>query len=220
MEKYLSDFMTYFNKKEKDACVNFALDGIKRNNFNIPDLYENILRPALYSIDKCDNKDNDCIWKEHLKTSIVRTIIEALYPHIIELKKEIKPLGIKVLLACPEREYHEIGLRMMSDFFILNGYESIYIGSNTPRDQVSIAISQENPKYAAISVTDYFLLFETKKLVAEIRKTSTKDIKIILGGNAFKKNLHSFELIGGDIYLKSYKDIVNLRKEDLDEISI
>jgi len=220
VENLKLEFMKYFNDNNKDKCVNFAVEGIEKKLFSIPKLYEEILTPALYTIDECPEDDEDCIWQEHIKTSIVKTVIECIYPEIITLKENIKPLGIKVLLACPEQEYHDVGLRMISDFFTLNGYETIYIGSNTPRDQVSIAISKENPKYAAISVTDYYLLFETQKLVKEIRKKSKDNIKIILGGNAFQKNMNSFELIGGDIHLNSYSDIVKLKEDDIDEISI
>ncbi len=85
---------------------------------------------------------------------------------------------------------------------------------------MSIAITKEKPKYAALSITDYYLLFETQKLVKEIRKKSGDKIKIILGGSAFTKNMNSFELIGGDIYLNSYKDIVKLKDGDINEISI
>jgi len=220
VKEYKLEFMKYFDENNKDECVNFSIKGIENSLFTIPELYEEIFTPALYCIDNCSEDDEDCIWQEHVKTSIIKTSIESLYPHIIKMKKNIKPLGIKVVLACPEQEYHDVGLRMISDFFTLNGYESIYIGSNTPRDQVSIAITKEKPKYAALSITDYYLLFETQKLVKEIRKKSGDKIKIILGGSAFTKNMNSFELIGGDIYLNSYKDIVKLKDGDINEISI
>ncbi len=220
MEKYKLEFIKHFNNNNKDECISFSLNGIKNNLFTIPQLYEEILTPALYSIDECPEDDEDCIWQEHVKTSIVKTVIECVYPEIINQKKEINQLGIKVVLACPEQEYHEIGLRMISDFFTLNGYSSIYIGSNTPRDQVSLAIEKENPKYAAVSVTDYYLLFETQKLIKEVRRKSKDSIKIILGGSAFQKNMNSFNLIGGDVYLKSYEDIVKLKEDDFNEISI
>jgi hypothetical protein len=57
-------------------------------------------------------------------------------------------------------------------------------------------------------------------LVKEIRKKSGDKIKIILGGSAFTKNMNSFELIGGDIYLNSYKDIAKLKDGDINETSI
>ncbi|HAE43909.1 MAG TPA: cobalamin-binding protein [Clostridiales bacterium] len=214
MKKHKDAFMKLFEQFKKDDCVRFALNGLNNNDFSIPELYENILGPALYAIDECDNNDNDCIWREHVKTAIVRTIIESIYPYVIEKKRNIASLNHKVVLVCPEKEYHEIGLRMMSDFFDLNGYESVFIGSNTPRDQVCVAISQNNPKYVAIGITDFYLMFEAKKLIARIRSQHSDRIKIILGGTAFHKNPSAVSEIGGDLYLASYNDIKNLAKED------
>lgn len=214
MKNYKDEFMTLFEEFNKDECVRFALNGLNNNYFNIPDLYEKILGPALYAVDNCNNDDNDCIWREHVKTAIVRTIIESVYPYVIEIKRSIEPLNHKVVLVCPEKEYHEIGLRMMSDFFDLNGYESIFIGSNTPREQVCVAISQNNPKYVAIGITDFYLMFEAKKLISRIRLKHENKIKIILGGSAFLNNPSAIFEIGGDLYLTSYNDIANLAKED------
>ena len=211
MEEFKLNFMKHFNNLKKDDCVTLAIDGLKNREFTIPDLYQEVLRPALYSIDENCGDDKGCIWMEHVKTSIIRTIIESAYPFVIELKKEVKPLGIKVVLVCPEKEYHEVGLRMVSDFFELNGYESVFVGTNTPRDQAYMAVSRNNPKYVAISVTDYYLLFEAKKMIQRIKGMSDGKIIVLVGGNAFKNNKYSISKIGGDIYMETYEDIVNLR---------
>ncbi|MDP3386842.1 MAG: cobalamin-dependent protein [Eubacteriales bacterium] len=214
MKNHKEEFMLLFEEFNKDECVRFVLNGLNNNRFTIPELYEEILGPALYAVDECKNDDNDCIWREHVKTAIVRTIIESIYPYVIEIKKSVKPLNHKVVLVCPEKEYHEIGLRMMSDFFDMNGYESIFIGSNTPREQVCVAISQNNPKYVAIGITDFYLMFEAKKLISNIRERHENRITIILGGTAFLNNSTAIFDIGGDLYLTSHNDIRNLAKED------
>lgn len=215
MEEFKNQFMLFFEENNKDKCVELTIEYLHKSIFTIPELYEQVLRPALYSIDSCDDKNHDCIWKEHVKTSIIRTVIESVYPFVINLKKQVKPLGIKVVFACPEKEYHEIGLRMMADFFSLNGYESIFIGNNSPRDQVLTAITQSKPKYVAISVTDYYLLFEAQKLIQKIKSVYDQEIIVIVGGHAFKNNLSSVSKIGGDIYLESYDDVVSLRGREL-----
>ena len=168
--------------------------------------------PALYNIDTCPKTDPGCIWKEHLKTGIVRTIVEGIYPYVIKLGRKQERVNKKIILVNPEKEYHELGLRMISDFFQINGYETIFVGTNTPRSQIYEAIRSEKPDYIAISVTDYYLIFEAKKIIEGIKENCKKDIKVILGGQAFKKNRHLVEEIGGDIYLETYKDVVNLRK--------
>jgi methanogenic corrinoid protein MtbC1 len=210
MDEFKLSFMNHFNELDKDTCVLLTLEALKNNRITIPVLYEEVLRPALYSIDTSMGME-DAIWIEHVKTSIIRTVVESAYPLVIELKKHVKPLGIKVILACPEREYHEVGLRMVADFFSLNGYEAIFIGTNTPREQVYYAIASNSPKYAAISVTDYYLLFEAQRMIQRIKEMTGGKVTVLVGGNAFRNNLFSVAKIGGDIYLESYQDIVNLR---------
>ncbi|TJX15842.1 cobalamin B12-binding domain-containing protein [Tissierella creatinini] len=214
---YKEALLKSLDKEDKDKSVQLAIKGLNEVQFTIPFLYEEILRPFLYSIDEC--KDDDCIWKEHVRTSIVRTIIECVYPHVIEQKKEVVSNGLKVLLVCPEKEYHEIGLRMVADFFSLNGYEAIFIGTNTPKKQVLYALVNTEPDYLAISVTDYYLLFEAKKMIEKIKSISGS-IKIIVGGRAFKNNKELIKEMEVDIYLETYEDIVNLRKGDTNEISL
>lgn len=210
MNKYYNEFIELFNTYNKDDCLLYCLEGIKEEKFTIPELYEGILKPALYNINTCHISDPGCIWKEHLKTGIVRTIIEAIYPSVIKIGRGQKGLNKKIIFVNPEREYHEIGLRMTSDFFQINGYDTVYIGTNTPRTQIKEAIKYEEPDYIAISVTDFYLIFEVKKIIRIIRENQGKEIKIILGGQAFKRNRHLVEEIGGDLYLETYDDIAKL----------
>jgi methanogenic corrinoid protein MtbC1 len=212
MNKHYDEFMKLFSKNLKDRCVTWSMDQIGKGTLTIPDLYSNILVPALYSIDDCPENNPGCIWDEHVKTSIVRTIIEALYPTVINLSEKSVRKHKKVVLICPEREYHEIGLRMMADFFQINGYEVIYVGSNTPRVQIWEVISTEKPDYVGISVTDYYLLSEAKKIIERIKNECSKDIKILLGGQAFRKNPHTVGDFGGDLYIENYDDILSLGK--------
>lgn len=214
---YKKIFIEAFNQHNKDKCVEIAIEVIEKNIFTIPYFYEEILKKTLYSIDDCH--DGDCIWKEHVKTSIARTVIECLYPYIIKIKNQATPLKQIVVLACPEKEYHEIGLKMIDDFFTILGYKTIFIGTNTPKNQVLNAVLRTKPKYLAISVTDYYLLFEAQKMIQNV-KSAYKNIIIIVGGRAFKYNLDSIKEIGGDIYLETFEDFIKLREGDKNEISV
>lgn len=211
----INSFVKAFNEEDKDKCVSLALKAVENNEIDIPFFYEQVLKRALYSIDECTS--NDCIWREHRKTSIIRTVIECMYPYVLKLKNENKSINKKVILACPEKEYHEIGLRMIDDFFQINGYETVFIGTNTPKDQVLNAVLSFKPDYLAISVTDYYLLFEAQKII-DLIKENASHVKIIVGGRAFKNNYEAIEAIGGDIYLETYADIKNLKEGDKNEI--
>lgn len=212
MTTYYKKFMELFSKNKKDQCVLSSMEEVQSGRISIPDLYENVFKKALYSIDECTENNPGCIWDEHVKSSIIRTIIEGLYPTIIKIGEKAEKAGEKIVLACPEREYHEIGLRMMSDFFQINGYDVIYVGGNTPRTQIWEVVRTEKPNYLGLSVTDFYLLSEANKTLKRIEEECTKEIKIILGGQAFKKNPHIIELIGDAIYIEDYQDVVSLRK--------
>lgn len=212
---YNLEFLKAFDEDNKDRCVEIALQSIESGSYSIPFLYEEVLKNALYSIDEC--KDEDCIWKEHVKTAIVKTVIDSLYPQIIKLKKQATPTNQRVVLACPEKEYHEVGLRMIDDFFSILGYDTIFIGTNTPKNQVLNAVKKTKPDYLAISVTDYYLLFEAQKLIQKVKKFDA-GIKIIVGGRAFKQNYSLIKEIGGDYYLEFFQDFLRLREGELNEI--
>lgn len=212
---YKTAIFEALDRENKDMCIELALEAVVNNVFTIPELYEGVLKTALYAIDEC--QDEDCIWKEHVKTSIVRSIIECMYPQVIKLKRQAEPINKKVVLTCPEKEYHEIGLRMADDYFNILGYETIFVGTNTPKHQVLNAVLRTRANYLAISVTDYYLLFEAQKMIQGVKDVS-KSLKVIVGGIAFKENSSSISLIGGDIYFETFEDFVKLRDGEKNEI--
>lgn len=212
---YKMAILEALREENKDRCIELSLESIEKNIYTIPELYENVLKECLYEIDECDG--DDCIWKEHIRTSIVRSVIECLYPQVIKVKKQFKPVNKRVVLVCPEKEYHEIGIRMVDDYFNILGYQTVFIGANTPRTQVLNSVVRTNADYLAISVTDFYLLFEAQKMINTIKDVN-KDIKVIVGGIAFKYNSDSISEIGGDIYIEKYEDFNKLKDGENHEI--
>ncbi len=209
MEKYLDEFLDYLEKEDRYSCIKYVNDALSSGKFNIVDLYEKILKPSLNNIE-CNLKDKKlCIWKEHVRSSIVRTIIENCYSYVINernLDKSPKKTG-KVVVFCPDGEYHEIGARIVSDFFTLCGYDSIFIGSSTPKEEFISILDVLNPRYIAISVTNYYNLVAAKKAITEIRKTASGNLKILVGGNAFVRNPEAYKEIGADGFIDTFSDI-------------
>ena len=214
MEKYKNKFIEYLKAEDKESCVNFALDLVHKEIVTISALYEEILGPALNSINSCPGEEPDCIWKEHMQTSIVRTVIECCYPFVVQEVNKKRKLNIKVLVLCPENELHEIGARMVSDFFLLNGYDAVFVGSNTPKEQIKAAIARSKPRYIAISVTDYYNLVAAKNTIHLAKQSVDLEVKILVGGSAFRKNIDAVAQIGADLYIDTYEDIKRLGEED------
>ncbi|TNF09291.1 MAG: cobalamin B12-binding domain-containing protein, partial [Bacillota bacterium] len=177
----------------------------------IEDLYLKLLAPSLSAF-TCDHEDADvCIWKEHFRTSVIRTILEISYVFILERLEKVKKIEKKVVVLTPAFEYHEIGAIINTHFLLLEGFDASYIGANTPKSEIISAIRTYHPDFVALSVTNPYNLVITKQTTDEIKRFFP-EVKIILGGQAFK-NQHALSTINYDYMLQSLDDLKQFAKE-------
>lgn len=181
---YYNQFIKYLDSEEKDKAISYALKLIEENKISLEECYLDLLSASLTNFECLEEDEEICIWKEHTRTSIVRTILEATYPYVIKRKENVKDKKKSIVVVCPSEEYHEIGAIIVSHYFALAGYHSLYIGANTPKSEIISAVKSIQPDYIALSVTNYYNLVVTKKITEEI-KANYPNVKIIVGGQAF-----------------------------------
>jgi len=207
-------FIELLEQENKEEAVAFALNLLKSGETDIIQLYTEFLTPALNNM-VCKLADKSiCIWKEHVRTAIVRTIVECCYPYVIEKKKEFNfPVGKTAVVICPPEEYHDLGARMVADFFTICGFHSIFVGSNTPYHDFYNAVDVIHPDLIAISVSNYYNLVSTKKIIEDLKKEGKRPFKIVVGGYAFDKNQENCKMVGADFYAHSFEDIKRIAGE-------
>jgi methanogenic corrinoid protein MtbC1 len=215
MHALYDEFLTYLESEDREQCVEFALSRLSNDQLDVVTLYDEILAPSMKER-LCRQKHKEIsVWEEHVRSSIVRTVIECCYPFVVKERGEryYSSLAGKVIVFCPQEEYHEIGARMVADFFSLCGFDALFVGANTPQAEMIEAIGYVKPIYVAISVTNYYNLVAARKTVQqmlEVRKRSGADFKIIVGGQAFERNPNMDKEIGADFLLSTFDDIRRL----------
>lgn len=216
MDKLYKQLLEYLQREDKQGALNLCIDALKKKEIDVVSLYESMLGPALNNIIyEHQDDENNLIWKEHVRSAIIRTIIENAYPFVLkERARKARVNGQDVIVMCPRFEDHDLGARMVSDFYTIAGFNSTFIGANTPERTILKAIESIRPKYVSISVSNYYNLVAVKKTINQINQTFDYKIKFIVGGNAFKSNSDTFADLGGDLLLKSYADILELSKEE------
>lgn len=117
---------------DRPAAVTAALTAVEDGRIEIGELYSQVLGPLMVRVGTGWQTGQVRVWEEHLATSAVRTIVEALYPKVLAKKSEREEAGRRVLLACPPHEYHDLGLRMLSDRFELAGWTVFLLGADVP----------------------------------------------------------------------------------------
>jgi methanogenic corrinoid protein MtbC1 len=213
MHPLFAQFSQYLEKPDKAACVRFVIDSLQGNKIDIVTLYNDILSPALTQPVCLSTQKEICIWEEHVRTSIVRTVIENCFPFVTKERDQTyhSPERGKVIVVCPTEELHEIGARMAVDFFTLCGFDVTFIGANTPQDEIVEAIKYIKPIYVAISITNYYNLVAARHAVERIcEQKGTLNFKLILGGLACLYHPDACREMGADLLLQTFNDIRQL----------
>jgi methanogenic corrinoid protein MtbC1 len=162
-------------------------------NVSLKDLYENLLKRVLYEIGELWEYNKISVATEHLASAIVETILNDLY-----LRMELRENCNKsILTSCVENEYHQIGIKMISDIFELNGWNTYFLGANTPIDELIDFANTIDPDLFAISISIYSHLPILEEMIQAVRK-QFPELPILVGGQAFQHG-------GSEVILKYYK---------------
>ena len=114
---------------------------------------------------------------------------------------------------CPEFEEHELGSRMVADFFRMEGFDTTFVGARTPLKTVLKAIEVVDPKYLVISVTNFFNILSVKHLIDAFKHDRNEDLIFVLGGRAITANPNEALKIGADILLQGHDAIAKFSQE-------
>ena len=222
MENIYNNIKGALDREDREAVLRYCKEYLEKGQIDIIELYESILGPVLNEVVVEYGEDDELlIWKEHIRSGIIKHTLENLSLYVMEEKKSLDLRHNKrAFILCPKFEDHEIGARMVCDFLIILGFDVKFLGGNTPEKTIIRGIKEEEVDYILISVTNYYNMINTKKTIEEIRSIKP-NIKIILGGNAFKANKSIYRELGGDYMAESFADLYSIVKgEKQNEISI
>lgn len=205
-----AEFMKLIEAEDRAGAVALALSKLDSGAIDVPSLYSDVLAPALNDI-RCAEDEDTCIWKEHVRSSLIRAIVESCYPYVLRKRARVESPG-RVLVMCPTEEYHELGARMVADFFTLAGFDTTFIGANTPRRVILSAAKRLRPMYLAMSVTNYYNLFDARQVVDAVKRELGGSVKVVVGGSAFKRNKGASADVGADFEIHTYDEVVALPK--------
>ena len=207
-KQQLDAFIALLEENDREGAVAFTLGLLERGEATLPELYEEILAPALNRIEVPRSTEDELIWREHLQSAIVQAVMGACWPFVLSQRQTYGLPGknTRVLLVAPEEEYHEIGIRMGMDFYALLGYEVVYIGCNTPRDTLLNAVKALRPDLVSISVTNYLNLAQLPAIISALKARKPAP-RVYIAGSALARTGKSAHDFGADGALTSFAAI-------------
>ncbi|MEO7767788.1 MAG: cobalamin-dependent protein, partial [Ferruginibacter sp.] len=138
-------------------------------------------------------------------TAATQLIMTSLYPYIFDSKKK----GVKVMACTVAGDLHEIGIRMLSDVFELNGWDTYYMGASMPDNSIITALKEHQVNVLAISATMPIHISKVERLIKKIRSEETLvKLKIIVGGYPFNLDPELWNYVGADASAKDAREAV------------
>ena len=165
---------------DRDAAVRVALRAVDDDTVSIRDLYTT-LSEILVEVGSAWQTGTATIWQEHYVTGVVRTIVEACAPRVAHVAPEPRAT---IVLAAPDDEYHDLGLRMLADRFTLAGWRAHFLGANVPLQELVAAVRELGADAVALSASTHFHRVSLRQYVPALIEADP-DIRIWVGGPAF-----------------------------------
>ena len=158
-------------------------------------LYLDVFASAQYEVGRLWLTGEVSVAQEHFCTAATQLVMSQLYPFISRTERK----GKRVFLACVQGELHDMGIRILRDFFLMDGWDTVFLGCNTPRQSIVTMIEKTRPDIVAISVTMTHNLQELNEVIGLIRSTEeTKNVRIMVGGNPFMVDPDLWKTVGAD----------------------
>ncbi len=194
------------NLLQKDR---FAAEALIRETLDkgvpIKDVYLKVFQPSQWEIGRLWQTNKITVAMEHYCTAATQFIMSRLYEHIFTTDKN----GLSFVATSVSGELHELGIRMVSDFFEMEGWNTYYLGASTSNEGIAEMVSNVNADILAISATIYFNIPQAKDLIEFIRKHNTNPkLKIMVGGKAFNINQSLWKDVNADIFAYDAEDAI------------
>ncbi|NQV27144.1 MAG: cobalamin B12-binding domain-containing protein [Rhodopirellula sp.] len=179
---------------DRRLASQLVLDAVATGTL-VKEIYLQVFQPAQYEIGRLWQTNRISVAQEHYYTAATQLIMSQLYPQIFASEKN----GRTLIATCVAGDLHEIGVRMVADFFEMEGWNTYYLGANTPHASVVATIVEQQADVLAISATISFHVEAVRNLISAVRQhPSGSQVRILAGGYPFKRDPGLWRSVGAD----------------------
>ncbi len=182
---------------------------------DLRDLYMDVFQPAMHEVGRLWETNQLTVAQEHLATAMTQSVMAHLHAYIVPQNF----LDRTMVATCIGGELHELGIRMVADFFEIEGWEVYYLGANMPYDDVIGMIEDKQADLLAISVTLNSHVSRAQDMIQAVRASTVgKRIKIMVGGQPINRRPEIYHKIGADFTAINARESVQRAMEAVSAI--
>ena len=185
--------------RERDKAMRFILDAVEKGT-DVREIYEQVFQVTQWEIGRLWQENEVNVAQEHYCTAVTQLVMSRLYPYIFSHEKN----GLVFVGTSVGDELHELGIRMIADFFELDGWDTYFLGANTPLESIIETAVQEKAHVVGVSVTITYHISEVKGIIEAVRsRPELAHTKVLVGGYPFNLDPELWKKVGADGSAKS-----------------
>lgn len=173
---------------------------------SVRDIYMHVFQTSQYEIGRLWQTNEISVAQEHFCTAATQLIMSQLYPNIFSTARANR----RLVAACVGGDLHEIGVRMVADFFEMEGWDTYYLGANTPVTGIVRAVVEYRPDAVAISATMSYHVTEVADVLNAIKSAHRHPPKLLVGGYPFSVDRELWQKVGADGWASNASEAVEL----------
>lgn len=187
-------YLEALRRGERQVASRIVLSAVE-NGTTVQDIYLHVFQPVQYEIGRLWQTNRFSVAQEHYCTAATQLIMSQLYPLIFAAEKH----GRTLVATGVAGDLHELGIRMVADFFEMGGWHTYYLGTNTPHTAVIATVQERNGDVLAISATMPYHVENVRELIAAVRRQpALSHVKVLVGGGPFNRDPELWSKLGAD----------------------
>ena len=178
----------------RQAAGRLVFDAADRGE-PVPQLYLQVFQPALREIGRLWQLQKISVAQEHFCSVATQIVMAQLVLRVPAARR----CGRGVVIASVSGDLHELGARMVADFFEMAGWDAYFCGANTPHAAVVQSVVERKADVLALSATMGYHLHAVQELIEMVRADPRcARLHVMVGGHPFTADPALWRTVGAD----------------------
>jgi methanogenic corrinoid protein MtbC1 len=208
---YLGHILGERRKAAVDYIMSLHSDGVP-----LKDIYLSVFGPVQRELGRLWQTRKIGVAQEHYGTAITQLAMARLYPALFSGERKSR----RMAAAGVGGELHELGIRMVADFFEMDGWDSRYYGANLPPAELAKAVASDKPDLLCLSATMPWHVQDLKETITAVRSIpGMAALPILAGGRPFVVSPDLWRSIGADGTAATAQGALKLAEKLLEKVA-
>jgi methanogenic corrinoid protein MtbC1 len=195
---------------DRRAASDIIVTALREGRLSFRDCYEQVFLPVQQEVGRMWHMNDLTVAEEHFTTATTILVMGQIYAFMPRAASNAKT----VVAASVQGNAHDMGVRMVADYFEMSGWRSVYLGPSVPATDLATAVDHFDADLVALSAYLPSHLRVTEDTIAATRShPKGRSARIIVGGPAFQHAENAWREMGADGYARSAIDAVRTAHE-------